>query len=279
MFVVLLIVSVLQATTPGGIDKRSAGNILLGLSMIALVGADVIAIGLGIAGILQRERKKLFAILGTILAFATVAGTMFLVVIGLALGRTSKADATKDPDLIKGAQALLRKDGSTAVEAFTNASRKFPRNDAIFLWLGRGYGMLRDNDNARQNYERAVELNPKNADAWMYLGMSLNEKEPSKAIEACKKATELQPANASVWFILGLTYVSQKNFSLAVPALERAVQIKPDFAEAWSTLADTYSVTGDYKRSSDARQRTEDLKARSASSLRNDDQPTQSRSP
>ena len=98
MFVLLLIASVLQATTPGGIDKRSAGNILLGFSMLALVGVDVIAIGLGIAGILQRERKKLFAILGTIFAFATVACTMFLVVIGLALGRTSKAHATKDPD-------------------------------------------------------------------------------------------------------------------------------------------------------------------------------------
>lgn len=177
-------------------------------------------------------------------------------------GQISNTDASKDPDVIKGAQALLRKDGSTAVEAFTNASRKFPQNDDVFLWLGRGYGMLRDNDHARQNYERAVELNPKNAEAWMYLGMSLSEREPSKAIEACKKATELQPANASVWFILGLTYMSHKNFSLAVPALEQAVQIKPDFTEAWSNLADAYSVTGSYKRSADARQRVEDLKAR-----------------
>jgi uncharacterized protein DUF4190/uncharacterized protein DUF4339/tetratricopeptide repeat protein len=127
-------------------------------------------------------------------------------------GQASNIDVTKDPDVIKGIQALLRKDGSTAVEAFTNASRKFARNDVIFLGLGRGYGMLRDNDRARQNYERAVALNPRNAEAWTYLGATLNEREPSKAVEACKKATELQPGNATAWFILGLTYESQKIF-------------------------------------------------------------------
>lgn len=177
-------------------------------------------------------------------------------------GQASDTDTTKDPDVIKGVQALLRRDGSSAVEAFTNASRKFPKNDAVFLSLGKGYGMLRDNDHARRNYERAVELNPKNTDAWMYLCMSLHDTEPSGAIEACKKATELKPADASIWFILGLTYLSQQNIALAVTALEQAVKIKPNFAEAWSSLADAYSVTGDYKRSADARQRAEDLKAR-----------------
>jgi cytochrome c-type biogenesis protein CcmH/NrfG len=182
--------------------------------------------------------------------------------------------------LIKGVQALLRRDGSSAVEAFTNASRKFPRNDDIFLWLGRGYGMLRDDDRARQNYERAVELNPRNAEAWTYLGATLNKKEPSKAVEACKKATELQPANANGWFILGLVYMSQGKSSLAVPFLERAVHIKPDFTEAWSTLAGAYSMTGDYKRSSDARQRAEDLKARNTGeSLKHNAQPMPSQNP
>jgi uncharacterized membrane protein YhaH (DUF805 family) len=216
-----------------------------------------------------------------------IAGFVWLLMLaftgGVISGTKSGGDEGKpdrDPDVIKGAQALVRKDGSTAVEAFTNASRKFPRNDIIFLGLGRGYGILRDDDRARQNYERAVELNPRNAEAWTHLGATLNEREPSKAVEACKKATELQPGNATAWFILGLTYESQKNFSLAIPALERAAQVKPNFTEAWSTLADAYSVTGDYKRSSDARQRAEDLKARNGpANLKNGDQLPPPRSP
>src|SRR5881398_2607814 len=156
MFVAFLIATVLQTTTPGGIDKQSVGNILLGLFMIALLGVELIAIGLGVAGILQRERRKVFAILGTIFASVTIVGTLFLVLIGLAM---KSADATKDSDVIRGAEALDHKDGSAAVEAFTSASRKFPRNSAVFMGLGRGYGMLQDNNKARQNYERAVELN------------------------------------------------------------------------------------------------------------------------
>lgn len=216
-----------------------------------------------------------------------IAGFVWLLMLaftgGVISGTRSGGDEGKpdrDPDVIKGAQALVRKDGSAAVEAFTNASHKFPRSDAVFLGLGRGYGMLRDNDSARQNYQRAVDLNPRNGDAWMYLGMTLYESEPSKAIDACRKATELQPASATAWFILGLTYESQKNFSLAIPALERAVQIKPDFTDAWSTLADARSMTGDYKRSSDARRRAADLKARNGpDNLRNEEQLPPPRSP
>ena len=48
----------------------------------------------------------------------------------------------------------------------------------------------------------------------MYLGMTVYESEPSKAIDACKKATELKPADSFAWFILGLTYESQKEFRL-----------------------------------------------------------------
>jgi Flp pilus assembly protein TadD len=237
--------------------------------MLALLPFLVIALGLCEAGILM----LIYALAHPKPAHSSLTSlTMF--------AKAPKADPSKDPDVIKGAQALLDKDGSTAVAAFTKAAQRVPENDTILFSLGRGYGMIGDNAMARKTYERATEINPRNADAWMYLGMSLSDTEPAKAIEACKRATELRPDRASGWHILGLIYVAQKQGSLAVAPLERAVQVQPDYAEAWSSLADAYSLTGDYQRSSDARKRAEDLKAQNTGeTLKHNAQPMPSQNP
>ena len=57
---------------------------------------------------------------------------------------------------------------------------------------------------AQSHYERAVKLDPKNADAWHLLGLAA--------------------------FQLGI-------FAKAVKHLSKAVQVRPDFAEAWNNLA------------------------------------------
>jgi tetratricopeptide (TPR) repeat protein len=165
-----------------------------------------------------------------------------------------------DPDAIEGQQALQRKDGSAALKAFTKVEGKFPENSLVSYWLGRSYGMLHNKDMAVQSYERAIKINPQNALAWMYLGSSLIETDPVRAIKACRKATELQPDVAETWWILGLCYLSEKQVSSAVSVLERAVKMKPDFAEAWYSLGGAYLAIGDQQRSSDAYAKSSRLK-------------------
>jgi hypothetical protein len=83
ILIVFAIAGILEATTPGGMDEKSAAAILTGLCIIALILVDIVALGLGLAGLFQRDRKKLFAILGTVFSFATVACTIVLIVLGL----------------------------------------------------------------------------------------------------------------------------------------------------------------------------------------------------
>jgi len=52
---------------------------------MTLLGTSVIAIGLGIAGLIQKERKKIFAILGTVFATGAILITIVLIAIGLAM--------------------------------------------------------------------------------------------------------------------------------------------------------------------------------------------------
>lgn len=86
MFLLLIIAGVMETSTPGGMDEESAGAVIIGLLLFALVGALLAAIGLGIAGLVQGNRKKIFAILGTVFSTAILLGTLFLLLVGMATG-------------------------------------------------------------------------------------------------------------------------------------------------------------------------------------------------
>ena len=82
MFLTFVVAGTLEATTPGGLDENSAGAIFVGLFMIAFFALEVVAIGLGIAGLMQKDRKKVFSVLGIVFGSITILGTVFLIVLG-----------------------------------------------------------------------------------------------------------------------------------------------------------------------------------------------------
>lgn len=78
-----------QSFDPNSIDESSplaSTFALLGLGLIGSVLLTVVGFGLGVAGLIQRRRKRLFAILGTILNGLVVLGVIALFVLGFALG-------------------------------------------------------------------------------------------------------------------------------------------------------------------------------------------------
>ena len=85
IFLVMVIAVVMEASTPGGIDEESAGAVMVGLFLFAFLGATLVALGLGIGGLLQKERKKIFAILGTVFSAVSLVVTIFIVILGLAM--------------------------------------------------------------------------------------------------------------------------------------------------------------------------------------------------
>ena len=82
IFIVFIVAGVLAASTPGGIDEESALSIIIGLFIIAFILADLVALGLGIAGLVQKNRKKIFAVLGTIFSSVTIIGTVAIIIVG-----------------------------------------------------------------------------------------------------------------------------------------------------------------------------------------------------
>ncbi len=82
----VVIAAVVAASTLGGIDEQSAEAVIIGALLFAFIGTSLIALGLGISGLLRKDRKKLFAILGIVFASATLLSTLSLVLIGLTKG-------------------------------------------------------------------------------------------------------------------------------------------------------------------------------------------------
>ena len=76
----------MESNTYGGIDEESAGAIILGLFIFGFGFLDFLAMGLGIAGIFQKTRERITAIIGTIISSATLIIVISLIGVGLAMG-------------------------------------------------------------------------------------------------------------------------------------------------------------------------------------------------
>ena len=86
IFLLVIIAGVLEVSTPGGMDEESIAAVLIGLFLFASLGAELVALGLGIGGLIQKDRKKIFAILGVVFSATALLITLFILFLGLAMG-------------------------------------------------------------------------------------------------------------------------------------------------------------------------------------------------
>lgn len=82
MFVLIAAAGYIEVTTPGGIDEESATAVMLGLGLIGVGLLDVLAVILGIAALLQPERRKVLAVLGLVIGAGSLLGMAGLMVLG-----------------------------------------------------------------------------------------------------------------------------------------------------------------------------------------------------
>ncbi len=84
-FLLIIIAGILETSSPGGMNEESIEAAIVGLFIIGFLGLELIAIGLGIAGIFQKAKSRVTAIIGTSIATATIIITTSLILIGTAM--------------------------------------------------------------------------------------------------------------------------------------------------------------------------------------------------
>lgn len=83
---VLVAVAGVLGSQPGGLDDNSPVAMVLGLGIIGAAALLVLAFVLGITGILQPNRNKVFAILGTAISAMVVMCFCGLMILGIFMG-------------------------------------------------------------------------------------------------------------------------------------------------------------------------------------------------
>lgn len=85
ILVLVLLAGFIEATTPGGMNETSIEAILIGSTLFAFIGLSLLGFVLGMAGLFQKERKKIFAIIAVLIAAATLILTIGIIVLGLTM--------------------------------------------------------------------------------------------------------------------------------------------------------------------------------------------------
>ena len=89
LFILFAVAGVVAASTPGGMDKQSMQAMVIGFGIIILLFCTVISTALGIVGLFQKERKKVFAILGTMFSLLILLGGVGLIVMGVIVSQSA----------------------------------------------------------------------------------------------------------------------------------------------------------------------------------------------
>ena len=103
-------------------------------------------------------------------------------------------------------------------------------------------------DQAVEAYQKALELRPFYADAWVGLGDARAAKgEVDEAISSFQKALRYNPGNPKVHMSLGKIYYTEKGlYYEAVNSYKKAIELDPEFLEARMGLGEVYEDKGLY---------------------------------
>jgi hypothetical protein len=82
-FALVVIAGVLEESTPGGIPEDDPLLATLGLAMMGLMLLDVVALGLGIGGLLQPDRNRALPIVGIVLSAVVLLMGVGLIALGM----------------------------------------------------------------------------------------------------------------------------------------------------------------------------------------------------
>jgi len=114
-----------------------------------------------------------------------------------------------------------------------------PNNAQVFKNIGVARIAQSRNAEALEAFQKAVALQPKDAQTWLYLG-SLYESglnKPAEALDAYRQAAALEPSNAEAWYEGGMAEEALKNDAKAAQDVRKALELDPAKIAAWRALA------------------------------------------
>ena len=118
-------------------------------------------------------------------------------------------------------------------------------------WFQKGVNAaeMGEYDNVILYNQKAIEINPDCAEAYVNMGNAYNEIDNyDKAIECYNNAIEIDPDYKIPFNNLGSAYNKKGNYDKAIEYLQKAIEINPYDAEAYFNMGTSYRKKGKYDK-------------------------------
>lgn len=148
-------------------------------------------------------------------------------------------------------ESFLTNDLDKRLKTAQTMVAKFPDMARSHELLGETYAASKDYARARQNYEKAIAVEPSWPGGYSALAISYlfeNPRDFKMAEKNAAKLTQLAPNSAGAQILLGDTYRAQNELQKARDAYAKAVQLDPDSPEALYKRGHAYTFLGDYEK-------------------------------
>jgi tetratricopeptide (TPR) repeat protein len=150
----------------------------------------------------------------------------------------SKDDLSLKKIILKGNEHYFKDEFKQAIECYDKALEIDPKNADAWNNKGGALGSLGKHEEAIEYYDKALKIDPKNAMAWTNKGWSLsNLGRYEEAIEYLDKALEIDPGYAFAWSNKGADLGALGRYEEAIEYLDKALEIDPGYAYAWYNKA------------------------------------------
>jgi len=121
----------------------------------------------------------------------------------------------------------------SALECYNKSIQINPKDADAWIQRGNALYKLGRLDEAIESYTKAIEIDPESDNAYNQKGIALGSRgEYSLAIGDFKKAISIERNDSNAWYNLGRSYALQKRFDEAISSFGEAIRIDPNFVKA-----------------------------------------------
>jgi tetratricopeptide (TPR) repeat protein len=127
--------------------------------------------------------------------------------------------------------------------------KEFPNSNGSYMLMGDLYARHGDSTEAMKFWEKSVEIDPTQFDAWRNMGRIALEKEQfDQAVKFLRKAIEIRPNAADLRSDIAKALMDSGNYAEAITELQQEIKIFPSSFTAHFQIAEAYRQQKEYDK-------------------------------
>jgi len=142
---------------------------------------------------------------------------------------------------------IAQADLEEALDAYNRAIQLDPTNADAWLNMGAIFRKVKRLEEAFAATDRAISLNPSSSDAYLNMAVILRElKHTEKSIEASERSIKFNPENIDAWFNKGVALYELKKYEESIRALGQARKLQAKNEYLRGTLISAKTLIADW---------------------------------